>query len=120
MTKHDESYDPRPKTDELVGVMHAMWEQCKDDVEGWKCGEEEMEGGYGDMVHVDLAGMGTPSNVQRVETPIQKVVRRFWTRQSKEGRGDGDSGGKVGEHGGNDSNRCFDLLHKKFMSTSSC
>ena len=68
MTKHDEGYDPRPKTDELVGVMHAMWEQCIDDVEGWKCGEEEIEGGYGDMVDVEFAGMkikqvNAPSNV---------------------------------------------------------
>ena len=77
MTEHDESYDPRPKTDELVGVMHAMVEQCIDDVEGWKCGEGEVKGGYGDVIHVDDAGMDikrldAPSKAQRVETPLQK------------------------------------------------
>ena len=103
MTEHDESYDPRPKTDELVGVMHAMWEQCIDDIEGRKCGEGEVKGGYGDAIHVDVARMeikrlDTPSKVQRVEAPLQKGRSRFRRRCGEDGSSDGESDGKVGEH----------------------
>ena len=102
MSKDDERYDPRPKAEEFVRVMHmpAMRKQCIDDEEGGKCGEGEVEGGDGDMIHDHLAGieikrLDAPSKVQRV---LQKDRSHFRRRCSEDSSSNGDSGDKAGEH----------------------
>ena len=64
-SEHDERYDPTPKAEEFVRVMHAMRKQCRGDVEGRKCREGEVEGGDGDMIHNHLAGI----EIKRLDAP---------------------------------------------------
>ena len=88
MSKDDERYDPRPKAEEFVRVMHmpAMRKQCIDDEEGGKCGEGEVEGGDGDMIHDHLAGieikrLDAPGKAQRV---VEKGRNHFRRHQSED------------------------------------
>ena len=46
-------------------MMHAMRKQCRDDAEGRKCPEGEVEGGDGDMIHNHLAGI----EIKRLDAP---------------------------------------------------
>ena len=105
MSKDDERYDPRPKAEECVRVMHmlVMRKQCIDDIQGRKCREGEVEGGDGDMIHDHLAGieikrLDAPSKKKKVQRVLQKDRSHFRRRCSEDSSSNGDSGDKAGEH----------------------
>ena len=63
---------------------------------------------YEEFVGMEIKRLDTPSNVQRVKAPIQKVGRQFRRHRDEE------SGGGTAGDGGNGGNHCIIVIRAVF------